>query len=160
MNKSTFIGDANSLTRGSAFWAVKMLNLPRILATRLSMFASDTSTVRVHSYKRADGSVAVMILNEGTGPATINVSIAGSLLDSSGTLYSSTGTGITTSSVSGLGNSFTVSGMPGRTLYTYIIPPAAVPEPSSVVLCLLGATLLTGAKRRKRNAGNGNRQRL
>jgi hypothetical protein len=160
MNKNTFIGDASGLTRGAAFYAIKMLNMAEDPGDSAVSSTSDTLTVRVHSYKRADGSVAVMLLNEGTGPATINVSIAGSLLDTSGMLYSSTGTGITTSSVSGLGNRFTVGGMPARTLYTFIIPPAAVPEPSSVVLCLLGATLLTGAKRRKRNAGNGNRQRL
>ena len=121
MNKSTFIGDTSSLTRGSAFWAVKMLNLAEDPGDSAVNATSDTSTLRVHSYKRADGSVAVMILNEGTAAQNVDVSINGSVLPS-GTLYSTTGTSITTTSVTGLGNSFTVTGMPGRTMYTYIIP--------------------------------------
>ena len=85
MNKNTFIGDANGLTRGAAFYAIKMLNMAEDPGDSAVSSTSDTLTVRVHSYKRADGSVAVMLLNEGTGPATINVSITGSLLDTSGT---------------------------------------------------------------------------
>jgi hypothetical protein len=122
LSQNNFVGDASSLTRGSAFWAIKMLNLASDPGDSAVNATSDTSTLRVHSYKRADGSVAVMILNEGTAAQNVNVSINGSALLPSGTLYTTTGTSITTTSVTGLGNSFAVSGIPGRTIYTYIIP--------------------------------------
>jgi hypothetical protein len=127
MNKDTFIGDASSLTRGPAFYAVKMLNLMANPGDTPVGSTSDNGSVRIHSVRRADGSVAIMLLNDSLTPASIDVSINGSLLSSAGTLYTSDGTGITTASVGGLGNSFTVSGMPGRTIYTYVIPRLPIP---------------------------------
>jgi hypothetical protein len=68
-----------------------------------------------------------MLLNEGTTAASVDVSINGHLLSHSGTLYSSSGTGITTAAATGLGNSFNVASIPGRTFFTYIIPQAFPP---------------------------------
>jgi alpha-L-arabinofuranosidase len=127
LSSSDFLDSTSSLTRGSAFWAVKMLNLAADPGDSAVNASSDTSTVRVHSYKRADGSVAVMILNESLTAQNVSVNVNGSLLASMGTLYSTTGSAITTTSVNGLGNSFTVSNMPGRTIYTYIIPRLPIP---------------------------------
>jgi hypothetical protein len=127
LSQNGFVGDTGSLTRGSSFWAIKMLNLAEDPGDSALSTTSSSSSVRVHSYKRADGSVAVMLLNEGTTAASVDVSINGHLLSHSGTLYSSTGTGITTASATGLGNSFNVASIPGRTLYTYIIPQAFPP---------------------------------
>jgi hypothetical protein len=127
LSASTFLDGTSSLNRGSAFWAVEMLNLAENPGDSAVNTTSDTSTVRVHSYKRPDGSVAVMILNDSLAAQSVSVNISGSVLASTATLYSTTGTGIATSSVTGLGNSFTVSNMPGRTIYTYIIPAAPIP---------------------------------
>jgi hypothetical protein len=127
LSASDFLDSTSSLNRSSAFWAVEMLHLAENPGDAAVKTTSDTSTVRVHTYKRADGSVAVMILNESLAAQNVSVNINGSLLASTGTLYSTTGTSITTSSVNGLGNSFTASNMPGRTIYTYIIPRVPVP---------------------------------
>lgn len=126
LSAADFLNDSPSLNRNSAFWAVEMLNLAENPGDSAVNASSDTSTVRVHSYRRPDGSVAVMILNESLTAQNVSVNINGSSLASAGTLYSTTGTSITTSAVTGLGNLFTVSNMPGRTIYTYIIPRAPI----------------------------------
>ena len=122
LSSPDFLDSTSSLTRGSAFWAVKMLNLAEDPGDSAVSASSDTSTLRVHSYRRTDGSVAVMILNEGTSTQNVAVHVNGNALLPSGTLYATSGTSITTAAVTGLGNSFNVSSMPGRTIYTYIIP--------------------------------------
>jgi hypothetical protein len=43
-----------------------------------------------------------------------------------GTRYSTVGAGITTTAVTGLGNAFSVAGMPGRTNYLFVIPQLAM----------------------------------
>jgi hypothetical protein len=126
LSAADFLDSSPSLNRNSAFWAVEMLNLAENPGDSAVNASSDTSTVRVHSYRRPDGSVAVMILNESLTAQNVSVNINGSSLASAGTLYSTTGTSITTSAVTGLGNLFTVSNMPGRTIYTYIIPRAPI----------------------------------
>jgi hypothetical protein len=127
LSAADFLDSSSSLNRNSAFWAVEMLNLAENPGDSAVKTTSDTSTVRIHSYKRPDGSVAVMIFNESLAAQNVSVNINGSLLASTGTLYSTTGTGITTSSVNGLGNSFAISNMPGRTIYTYVIPRLPIP---------------------------------
>jgi hypothetical protein len=127
LSSSAFLDSTSSLTRGSAFWAVDMLNLAENPGDSAVSTSSDTSTIRVHSYKRSDGTVAVMILNESQTAQTVNVNINGSLLASDGTLFSTTGAGITTTAATGLGNLFSVTNMPGRTIYTYIIPLLQIP---------------------------------
>jgi len=98
--------------------------------------SSSSSLVRVHSALQDDGSVAVMILNTGTSAADVDVMINGGPLSQMGTLYSTTGAGITMSEMTGLGNAFSVAGMPGRTNYLFVIP--AVPEPTSLILAAVG----------------------
>jgi Glycosyl hydrolase family 30 beta sandwich domain len=127
LSAADFLDSTPTLNRSSAFWAVEMLNQAENPGDSAVTATSDTSTVRVHSYKRPDGSVAIMILNESLTAQNISVNINGSLLASTGTLYSTTGTSIATSSVAGLGNAFTVSNMPGRTIYTYVIPRLSIP---------------------------------
>ena len=83
---------SSSLTPGPAFLAEEMLHLAETPGDSAVKTTTDTSTVRIHSYKRADGSVAVMILNESLTAQNVSVNINGSLLASTGTLYSTTGT--------------------------------------------------------------------
>jgi hypothetical protein len=122
MSANTFVGDATSLTRGSAFYAIQMLNYMADPGDSAVGASSSSSNVRVHAVRQEDGAVAVMLLNMGTAAADVQVTIDGSSLSADGIRYSTAGAGITTTAVSGLGNSFTVSGMPGRTNYLFLIP--------------------------------------
>jgi PEP-CTERM motif len=125
LSKNEFVGDSGSLTRGSAFYAIQMLNYMADPGDEAVDSASSSTTIRVHSVLQDDGSVAVMILNTGTTAADVDVVINGGPLSDMGTLYSTTGAGITTTEMTGLGNVFSVAGMPGRTNYLFVIPPVA-----------------------------------
>lgn len=122
LSKNEFVGDSGSLTRGSAFYAIQMLNYLADPGDEAVTSTSSSSAIRVHSVLQDDGAVAVMILNTGTTAADIDVSINGATLSESGTRYSTAGAGITTTPIADLGNSFTVTGMPGRTNYLFVIP--------------------------------------
>ena len=84
LSKNTFLGDTSSLTRGPAFYAIDLLNKMSNPGDSTITSTSDNGNVRIHSVKRADGSVALMLLNEGLTAASIDVSISGSLLSSAG----------------------------------------------------------------------------
>ena len=122
LSKNEFVGDSGSLTRGSAFYAIQMLNHLFDPGDEAVTSTSSSSTIRVHSVLQNDGTVAVMILNTGTVAADVDVVINGSTLSSMGTRYSTVGAGITTTAMTDLGNMFSISGMPGRTNYLFVIP--------------------------------------
>ncbi len=89
-------------------------------------FVSTTTTesdVRIHASQRADGSVAVMVLNMNTsGTRTVNVSINGSMLSENGLMYQTTGDSpLWPFDASNLGNSFSTT-IAARTLQLFIIP--------------------------------------
>jgi hypothetical protein len=122
MSANNFVGDTSSLTRGSAFYAIQMLNYMADPGDAAVNATSSSSNVRVHAVVQEDGTVAVMILNLNASTTDVHVSINGLQLATSGTRYSTTGAGITSANVSGLGNAFTITGMPARTDYLFLIP--------------------------------------
>jgi hypothetical protein len=133
MNKTPFLGDASSLTRGETFYAIKLLHAMAAPGDTFVSSTSDTSTVRVQATLQKSGQVGLMLLNENrTTPQTVNVTITNASLSSTGTQYqlgtnNFTGTHETptsppsTNTVSNLGNSFSVT-MPPYTMMVYTIP--------------------------------------
>jgi hypothetical protein len=126
MSKEEFIGDQVSLTRGPGFYAIRMLNHMADPGDAAVAATSSSNNVRVHAALQDDGTVAVMILNLNETSRTINVTINGDPLSEVGTRYITAGVGIASSTAFELGNSFTVTDMPGRSNYLFLIPP--VPE--------------------------------
>jgi hypothetical protein len=127
-------GVANNILLGPAYGAI----MSRLLADVGDTFLMTTSAqteLRVHATTRQDGQTGVMLVNMDpvlTIPATVNIS--GPNLASSGTWYQFGLTNfignniypsypISTNTVSGLGNSFTVS-VPPYTIVDLLIPPA------------------------------------
>ena len=117
-----FLND--SMTRGSAFYGVSMLDK---LVEPGDSFVDATSTnnsVRAHAVLQDDGSLAVMILNTHlTETANVNFDLDGVTLQSNGLKYTLTG-GTTMSAAvptSDLGNNFSASLAP-RSIATFIIP--------------------------------------
>ena len=99
--------------------------------------------VRVHSVLQDDGTVAVMIMNTATSSSTVNVNINGDVLISNGIRYSTTGTGMTTTAVSGVGSAFGVS-VPGR---TYLHLPALLHPRGHSAATATGRQAATGPAR-------------
>jgi autotransporter-associated beta strand protein len=125
LGASAFLG--NGSTRGDAFDAVSILNKMAKPGDDLVSTTSNNSLVRTHAALQADGTMAVMIINDNTSSNSVSVTINGDILTANGLRYSTNGsdtTALTPTAVAGLGNSFTVS-VPGRTIYEYILTPIA-----------------------------------
>jgi hypothetical protein len=138
MNKTPFVGDNSSLTRGEVFYAIELLHQ---MANPGDMFvgaSSDTNTVRAQAVLQQNGKVGLLLLNESrTSVQTVNVTITNATLSTSGTKYqfgtnnftSTQETPISppsTNTVSGLGNSFSVT-VPAYTMVVFTIPLSNTP---------------------------------
>ena len=133
MNKTPFLGDASSLTRGETFYAIKLLHAMAVPGDTCVQATSDTSTVRAHAALQQSGNVGLVLLNENrTSPQTVNVTITNASLSGTGTEYqlgtnNFTGTQETPTSapssntVSSLGNSFSVT-LPPYSMTVLVIP--------------------------------------
>lgn len=120
MNKTPFLGDSSSLTRGETFYAIKLLHTMAAPGDAFVQATSDTSTVRVQATLQQNGEMGLLLLNENrTTPQTVNVTIANAPLSGTGIQYqlgtnNFTGTQETPTSapssntVSSLGNSFSM----------------------------------------------------
>jgi len=124
----------NNQTPGHAYYGAMMAHLLANAGdTFLTATASALSGLRVHAAQRQDGQIGVMLINlnsSNTIPTTVNIS--GPALASSGTWYQFGLTNfigandypsypVSTNTVSGLGNSFTVS-VPPYTIIDLLIP--------------------------------------
>ena len=133
MNKTPFLGDSASLTRGETFYAVKLLHAMAAPGDTFVSSTSDTSTVRVQAALKQNGSVGLMLLNENrTTPQTVNVTVTNAVVSSTGTQYrlgtnNFTGTIETptstpsSNSVASLGNSFSMT-LPPYSMTVLVIP--------------------------------------
>lgn len=94
---------------------------------------SNNSLLRAHAVNRTDGQVGVILINENPSESTnVTVSVSGANLSSTGTEYtfgnanyssgsSTASSGITKTSISGVGNSFTIN-VPAYTETAILVP--------------------------------------
>ncbi len=133
MNKTPFLGDSGSLTRGETFYAIKLLHTMAVPGDTYVQATSDTGTMRAHAALQQSGQVGLMLLNENrTTAQTVNVSISNAALSPLGIQYqfgtnNFTGTAEIPASapssnlVFGLGNSFSIT-LPAYTMAVLTIP--------------------------------------
>ncbi len=133
MNKIPFVGDSSSLRRGEVFYAIRMLHHLASVGDAFVGAASDASTLRVKAVQQQSGNLGLLLINESrTSSQSVNVVVSSVLLSNSGTKYqfgtnNFSGTaelpvsGPSSNSVSGLGNSFSLS-VPAYTMTVLVIP--------------------------------------
>ena len=124
LHSGSFLSDAN--TPNFAYFGIQSVHLLAEAGDELISTTTTESDVRIHASKRADDSVAVMVLNLNTsGTRTVNVSINGSVLSEDGIMYQTDGDSpLWPVDVSNLGNSFSTS-IAARTLQLFVIPAVA-----------------------------------
>jgi hypothetical protein len=100
---------------------------------------SSNALLRAHAVHRADGKVAVVLINEDpNNSTTVNVSVSNATLSTTGTEYSlgnanfpggssTSSTGVQETGISGVGNTFTVT-VPAYTEYAILIPTGGVSQ--------------------------------
>ena len=122
LHSGSFLSDTN--TPNFAYFGIQSVSKMEKPGDDLVAASSNDNGIRAHAALQADGTMAVMIINTNTsGNATVNVSITGDYLKTTGFRYSTNGdTVLTGTSVSGVGNSFSVS-VPYRSIYTYLLNP-------------------------------------
>lgn len=125
LTNKDFVSDSSGLERGSAFYGVSMVDR---LAKPGDAFVTADSTeenLRAHAALRADGSVAVMLLNlDRTSAAEVAVDVAGAQLADEGVAYTLTdGLTLSEAHVAGLSGPFTATVSP-RSIALYVIPAA------------------------------------
>jgi hypothetical protein len=109
-----------------AYWGVQSVHLLAEPGDDLLATTTSESDVRIHASKRADGSVAVMVINMNTSARTVDVSIDGDSLSDIGVRYQTNGdTALASDLLGDLGNSFSTS-IAARTLQLFIISEAEV----------------------------------
>jgi hypothetical protein len=130
-------GVANNTPLGPAYGA-KMSRLLADVGDTMLTVTSAESLLHVHATTRQDGKTGVMLINtDPNNPIPVAINISGPTLASSGTRYQFGLTNfignniypsypISTNTVSGLGNSFTVS-VPPYTIVDLLIPSATPP---------------------------------
>jgi hypothetical protein len=133
MNKTPFVGDSGSLTRGAAYYAIQMVRKMAGPGDSLLTTTSDQTLVRAHASLRQDGKLGLLLINESlTTNQTVNVSIPNISLSTSGTRHQfgtnnfpvnneTPSSGPSSNNISGLGNSFAVS-VPACTMVVLTIP--------------------------------------
>ena len=135
MNKPSFLGDSSPLVRGSVYYAVQMVQKMASGGDAIISASSDSSLLRAHAALRQDGKFGLLLINDSPNNSqTVNVTFTNTSLARSGTQYQfgvtnfpspgSSGMpsfGVATNSVSGLGNSFSVT-VPAYTMKVLVIP--------------------------------------
>jgi hypothetical protein len=145
----------NNQTPGHAYYGAQMAHYLANVGDTLLSSTSDQGTLRVHATARQDGRVGVMLINTSpTLASSVNVSINGATLASSGVAYQfgvadfSGGTNdtpdapVSSNNVSGLGNQFTIS-VPAYTMIDLLIPHAPSNTPP-VLAPISNATVNVG----------------
>jgi hypothetical protein len=137
LNKTTFLGDYNGhLTNGAAYYAIQMVHDMAGVGDTMVATTSDTSTIRAHAALQQSGKLGLLLINENqTTLQTVNVAVSSLSLSNSGTQYqlvtndfvsgyAAPKTPPTTNTVSGLGNSFSVT-LPPYSMTVLVIPSLA-----------------------------------
>ena len=133
----------NNQTPGHAYYGAMMAHLLANIGDTFLTATSALSGLRVHATQRQDGQTGVMLVNMNpilTIPATVNIS--GPTLAGSGTCYQFGLTNfigandfpsypVSSNTVAGLGNSFTIP-VPPYTIIDLLIPSAPVITPPSL----------------------------
>jgi hypothetical protein len=109
LHNGSFLSESSN-TPNFAYWGIQSVHLLADVGDELVSTTTTESDVRIHSARRADGSVAVMVLNMNTSSRTVNVSINGDTLISDGVRYQTNGdTALSMTNLSSLGNTFSTS---------------------------------------------------
>ena len=143
MNKTSFLGDSSSLTRGEVFYAMQMLRHLANVGDTFVGASSDTANLRAQAVLRQDGNLGILLINESrTSSQTANVTVNNTSLASSGTAYQF-GTanfsgsseipvsGPSTTSASGFGSSFSIN-VPAYTMMVLVVPTLAPNTPPTL----------------------------
>jgi autotransporter-associated beta strand protein len=118
----TFLSDSN--TPNFAYFGIQSVSKMQKPGDDIVAASSDNNGIRAHAALQADGTVAVMIINtNSSGSSAVNISIVGDTLKTTGVRYATDGdSALTQTSVSGVGNGFSVS-VPYRSIYVYLLSP-------------------------------------
>ena len=135
MNTQNFLGDSSPLVRGAVYYAIQIVQDMAAAGDTIVGANSDTSSLRAHAAMRQDGKLGLFLINENrTNSQTVNVTVTNASLAGSGTRFqfgitnfnapgnsSLPSSGVTTNSISGLGNSFSIA-VPAYTMVVLTIP--------------------------------------
>jgi Putative Ig domain len=135
MNKTMFLGDSSPLVRGAVYYAIQAVSEMAGAGDVIVGTSSDSSSLHVHAAMRQDGKFGLLLINEShTVNQTVNVTVANATLATSGIQYQfgitnfpapgnsgMPSSGVSTNSVSGLGNLFSIS-VPAYTMIVLTIP--------------------------------------
>jgi hypothetical protein len=145
MNKTPFLGDSTSLTRGETFYGIKTLHQMALPGDMMVYSTSSASNLRVQATRQQNGSVGLLLLNESiSSTQTVNVAISNAPLANSGIQYVFGSSNFSTTqelptsapssnSVTGVGNSFSVN-IPPYTMMVYTIPTLSGTFPTTLTL--------------------------
>jgi hypothetical protein len=127
---NSFLGSGN----GPVVYAMQMLRHLCNPGDAFLQATSDTSTLRVQGVSRQDGKLGILLINESMNSSqTVNVTVTNATLNTTGTIYQfgtnnwtvSTSevpaTGPSSNSISGVGNTFSVT-LPAYTMDVLVIP--------------------------------------
>jgi hypothetical protein len=128
-----FLTDAGPGIPQGPWYATQLASTLARPGDTLVSASSSNALLRAHAVKRADGKTAVILINEDPSNSTaVSVAVSGATLATTGTKYSfgaanfssgsaTANSGVASSSMSGLGNSFTVT-VPAYSMVGLLIP--------------------------------------
>jgi autotransporter-associated beta strand protein len=122
LHSGSFLTDSN--TPNFAYFGIQSVSKMVKPGDDIVAASSNNNGIRAHAALQADGTMAVMIVNtNSSGSSTVNISIIGDTLKTTGVRYATDGdSALIQSSVSGVGNSFSVS-VPYQSIYVYLLSP-------------------------------------
>jgi hypothetical protein len=104
------------------YYAIQFASTVARAGDNLVTTSSSNSLLRSHAVMRTDGSVGVLLLNENSSSTNVSVSISGTTVATSGSVYTLNPTyDAAASSISGIGNSFSVT-VPASSAIGILIP--------------------------------------
>jgi len=120
----------------ATYYGLQMLKSLGKAGDTLVAATSSNSLLSAHAVHQANGNLAVLLVNKDpTNNTTANVSVAGYVPAASGSVltYGKTSSSITSTTVTGLGSSFTVAAAP-YSLTTVVLSPGSTGAPPSFAL--------------------------
>ena len=123
------LGEPSAETPFATYYGLQMLNYLGKAGDTLVSASSSNSLLVVHAVKQANGSLALLLINEDLNNTTVaSVSVSGDTPASTGTVYSygETSSAITSTNVTNLGTAFSVSAPP-YSLTTVVLTPQLAP---------------------------------
>jgi hypothetical protein len=127
LSKSSFLGDAQSQTRGPAFYGIQVFSHIAETGAEFVTTTSSDGNIEVHSTRLPDGRVGLLIANLNTsGSSSVNLDIDGTVLGQGGTTWLfgvNQTTPLQTVLTSGLGKTFSMS-VPSRSILAIAVESA------------------------------------